>query len=183
MDSIKRPPHLKLVAAPAPHPEPISTPGQMRLFPADAPVPMVIADISLINESEMRSLLCDTPPRWLIDLRPSPRFDIGRLNRARVFMLFERHHIRYEDICGILEIYSRRDASFSSGQVAAEVSRIFVKAKAALEPGKVTVLVDDSEMARAMMTTLPAQIHPSPRGGWTTSMYLPSAARSWSREG
>jgi len=183
MDSLKRPPHLKLVVTPAPHPEPISAPGQMRLFPADAPIPMVIADISLISEVEMLSLLCDTPPRWLIDLRPSPRFDIGRLNRARVFMLFERHHIRYEDICGILGIYSRRDASFSSGRVATEVSRIFVKADAASEPGKVMVLVDDSEMARAMKTTLPAQLHPSPRGGWTPSIFMPSAARSWIREG
>lgn len=183
MDNLKRPPHLKLVVTPAPPPEPISTPGQMRLFPADAPTPMVIADISLINEVEMLSLLRDTPPRWLIDLRPSPRFDIGRLNRARVFGLFERHHIRYEDICGILDIYSRRDASFSSGRVAAELSRIFVKANAASEPGKVTVLVDDSEIARAMEITLPAQIRPSPRGGWTTSIFMPSAARSWIREG
>lgn len=183
MDNSKRPPHLKLVATPVQHPEPIPTPGQMRLFPADVPTSLIIADISLINEVEMLSLLCDTPPRWLIDLRPSPRFDIERLNRARVFTLFERHHIHYEDICGVLNIYSRRDASFGSGRVAAEVSRIFAQANASAEPGRVTVLVDDSEIARAMAVALPAQIHPSPRGGWATSIFMPSAALSWIREG
>ncbi len=173
MDNPKRPPHLKLVVAPPPHSEPAPTQGQLRLFPVDEPMPMVIADISLINEAEMLSLLCDSPPRWLIDLRPSPRFDIGRLNRTRVFMLFERHNIRYEDVCGLLNIYSRRDASFSSGRVASEVSRIFAKANVSSEPGKVTVLVDDSEIARAMASTLPVQIHPSPRGGWSASIFTP----------
>lgn len=184
MDTPKRPPYLKLVIAPpAAPPEPPPAPGQMQLFPADPPTPLLVADISLIDEAEMLSLLCDAPPRWLIDLRPSPRFDIGRLNRARVFRLFEQNQIRYQDVCGQLDIYSRQDASFASGRVAAEISRIFVEARADSDPGKVTVLVDTSEIARAMATTLPAQIHPAPRGGWATSVFTPGAARMWIREG
>lgn len=184
MDNIKRPPYLKLVVAPPPAPpEPPPPSGQMQLFPQDQPTRLVIADISLVDEAEMLSLLCDVPPRWLIDLRPSPRFDIGRLNRARVFRLFQQNQIRYQDVCGLLNIYSRQDASFGSGRVAAEISRIFVEARAVSDPGKVTVLVDTSEIAKAMAMTLPAQIHPAPKGGWATSVFTPRAVRSWIREG
>lgn len=184
MDNPKRPPYLKLVvAAPAVPPAPPPALGQMRLFPADPATELVIADISLIDEAEMLALLCDAPSRWLIDLRPSPRFDIGRLNRARVFRLFEQNGIRYRDICGLLGIYSRQDASFGSGRVAGEISRIFGEARVDSNPGKVTVLVDTSDIAEAMATALPAQIRPAPKGGWATTLFTPRAARSWIREG
>ncbi len=184
MDKPKRPPYLKLVVPPpASPPAPPPAPGQMDLFPADAPTRMVIADLSLIDEAEMLSLLCDPPPRWLIDLRPVPRFDFGRLNRARVFRIFEQNNIRYQDICGRLDIYSRQDASFGSGRVAAEIARVLVDARADSDPGTVMVLVDTGEMAKAMAVALPAQIRPAPRGGWVMTVFTPRAARSWIREG
>ena len=185
MENPKRPPYLRLVVPPAPRLEPLAPPaqGQLQLFPREAPTLLVIADISLISEAEMLALLCDAPPRWLLDLRPSPRFDFGRLNRARVFRLFEQKDIRYHDVCGLLDIYSRQDASFSSGRVATEISRLFIEARADVSPGKVIVLVDTSEIAKAMALVLPAQIAPAPSGGWVTSLFTSRAAHSWSREG
>ena len=184
MEKTKRPPYLRLVAPP-PESRPAEPPvaGQMQLFPADAPTLLLIVDMGFIEESELLSVLCDAPPRWLIDLRPLPRFDFGTLNRARVFRIFEQNRIRYLDLCGKLRIYSRQDASFLSGRVAAEISRILVDARAALEPGKVTVLVDTDDLAKAMRVALPAQIQPAPRGGWETSVFTPRSARSWVREG
>lgn len=180
----KRPPYLRLVVPPPePRPEPPPVHGQLQLFATDTPTPLLVADMGFIDEAELLSLLCDAPPRWLMDLRPLPRFDFGRLNRARVFRVFEEHGIRYRDICGTLRIYSSQDASFASGRVATEIARILVEARADSEPGKVTVLVDSGEMAKAMAVALPAQIRPAPRGGWAVSIFTPRAARSWIREG
>jgi hypothetical protein len=75
---------------------------QSALFPQAKPGIVVFVCFPDIQEREFVALLQDAKPSFVIDLRVVPRFDVGRMNRDRVFDLFEAQHIRYVDLTGIL---------------------------------------------------------------------------------
>jgi hypothetical protein len=123
-----------------------------------------------ISGNRFAELLGDIRPRWLIDLRPLPRFDIDHMNRRRAFDLFERYGVDYRDVAGLLGIASRTDASLSSGRIADEVIKILIESGVKSSPGPIIFLVDDDELAQASTTVFPKRLRPRPKGGWETQI-------------
>jgi hypothetical protein len=75
---------------------------QATLFPESRPGVVVFVCFPDVEEEEFISLLADARPSYVIDLRIVPRFNVGRLNRERVFDLFDSVNTRYLDLTGIL---------------------------------------------------------------------------------
>ena len=87
---------------------PISTldfvePGtQGMLFPAPKRGLILFVLFPDVTEQEFRDVLKSAMPSYVIELRASPRFDIGSLTRQTVFQAFHHHNIRYADLTSAL---------------------------------------------------------------------------------
>lgn len=198
MDRIRRAPHLQLVREPSGSASPmpavaqpsldigvestratrrtaLSVPPlarQLSLFPSgNDPYLLGIVDMATISAGRFVSLLENMRPRWLVDLRPVPRFDIDRLNRRIVFDLFQKYQISYRDLAGELHILSRRDASLSSGVVARSLTKMLAESGARSSPGPIFILLDDEEHVLASVRLLPHSLKPRPSGGWATRVF------------
>jgi hypothetical protein len=73
------------------------TEQQSSLFDDESPWMIVFACVPDLPEGVFGDLLRLSEPSFVFDLRLAPRFDIGTLNRARAFELFERFHSTYVD--------------------------------------------------------------------------------------
>jgi hypothetical protein len=51
-----------------------------------------------VTEQEFRTTFEYSEPSLVMELRKSPRFDIGRLNRREAFQVFANHHSTYVDL-------------------------------------------------------------------------------------
>ncbi len=140
-------PYLRLVDATQPDAiEPLAS-DAAELF-------LCLIDMSEVSDVGLEALLSRLQPAWLFDLRPVPYFDIGRLNRKRMFALFRKWGISYRDVAGALQISERNDASLNSGAVSAFMNEAIAKAGAA-SSGSVAVLLDDREPLEHAMKILP----------------------------
>ncbi len=70
---------------------------QSSLFDEESPWTIVFACVPDLPEGDFGELMRLSEPSFIFDLRLAPRFDIGSLNRARAFELFERVHATYVD--------------------------------------------------------------------------------------
>ncbi len=70
---------------------------QSSLFDAEDPWLIVFACVPDLPEGAFRDLMRYSEPSFVFDLRLAPRFDIGTLNRQRVFEIFDRIHTVYVD--------------------------------------------------------------------------------------
>ena len=163
--------HLRLVVEPTKQDEiqPSSRrsgiSAQRWLFPDPALLGLV--DMSSARAGPFTALLEDVRPRWLMDLRAVPRFDMGVMNRRLFFNLFERLQIRYRDISGMVGITSRKDASLSSGAVANTLNILLAEELgSAGGPGPIMLLLDDAARVMVATKSLPPFMEPRPRGGW-----------------
>jgi TIR domain len=99
---------LRLVETPY-RPEPISKetfvrPGWQSTFFATAnPCLLLFVNFQKISENDFVTALEGARPKILIDLRRVPRFDLGSLNRRRVFSIFASVGIQYIDLSGRLK--------------------------------------------------------------------------------
>jgi hypothetical protein len=59
---------------------------------------VAIFDARKATEESFRSCLAELRPSWIIDLRSSPRFDFGRLNRRSALSLFSQLKSNYLDL-------------------------------------------------------------------------------------
>lgn len=102
--------HLRLVRAfeaalqefvpPAP-PVPAAPGTQLSLFAPRRAEVAVFLVFSMIDEERFVSLFRQIRPRVVVDVRVSPRFDVGRLRRRDVFSLFRDLHAAYHDLQGM----------------------------------------------------------------------------------
>jgi hypothetical protein len=88
---------------------PIEQGPQASLFPESRPGIVVFVSFPDVEECEFVDLLENAKPRFVIDLRVVPRFDIGRLNRERAFDIFDAAGTRYIDLTGTLMNGASRD--------------------------------------------------------------------------
>jgi len=51
-----------------------------------------------VTESDFRVVIEQSTPGLIFELRPVPRFDIGKLNRQSAFQLFRTHGTRYVEL-------------------------------------------------------------------------------------
>jgi hypothetical protein len=72
--------------------------AQANLFPAPRPGMLIFVYFPEVTEDEFRKALEFSKPSAVFELRNTPRFDIGKLNRKTVFQYFDRQHTKYVDV-------------------------------------------------------------------------------------
>jgi hypothetical protein len=72
--------------------------AQSNLFPSARPGMLIFVYFSDVTEDEFRKTLEFAKPRAVVELRHTPRFDVGSLNRQTVFNFFAREHTAYFDL-------------------------------------------------------------------------------------
>lgn len=75
---------------------------QGMLFPAPRQGLMVFVRFPDVTEQEFSEALKGAMPSYVIELRASPRFDIGGLNRQLAFQAFKHLNITYMDLTSTL---------------------------------------------------------------------------------
>lgn len=71
---------------------------QGELFPVRRPGMVIFVRFPDVTEQEFREIVEFAEPSYVVELRTSPRFDIGGLNRRTVFQAFEKKRIIYLDL-------------------------------------------------------------------------------------
>ena len=156
----------------------IDVPRQGTLFATPKSSLLGLALTAGVSDREFCEWLSATKPRWLFDLRPVPRFDIGRLNRKAVFDLFTKSGVRYRDVSGVLRMRQTHDASLASGEVAEYLSSILHETagkRTTIGVGPVLILLDDPQQFRIAAHIIPRHLHPVPKSGWHVRHYVPQA--------
>lgn len=140
-------PHLQLVKAPQPS-EPLHASSDNVL--------LGFVDMSRATDVGLETMLSRVRPGWIFDLRPVPYFNVGSLNRKRVFELFRSSNASYRDVAGMLRITEHKDASLNSGLVGS-----FLSQSLAMRPlkGPIMVLVDDDDTLAHAMNALPRSLN------------------------
>jgi hypothetical protein len=126
--------------------------------PDDEGTLLGFVDMSSVSDEGFETILSRVQPSWVFDLRPVPYFDIGRLNRKRVFDLFSSLHASYRDVAGWLQITERNDASLNSGAVARYIAETLLTRPC---QAPIVVLVDDDEIMDHALRVLPNHLKSS----------------------
>lgn len=168
-------PYLRVVPTmPDPAPsraEPESRKGsaQLPLFPGlveARPSLLAFLDMSTVSDRAFITMLGEMCPRWLLDLRPAPRFDYGRLNRHLAFRLFSEHGVNYLDIAARLRIRTRHDARLHAGILSQELNALLARTTQTFS-GPIVVLLDEPSVVVTALDVLPRTLQPRPKRGWT----------------
>lgn len=179
-DKSRRASHLRLVPDLPPEPMQekkeieIDSKGQLSLFSDTEPVTICIVNLARVSSSEFVELVRDFRPKWVMDLRPLPYFNIDRLSRRVVFRLFEECNASYRDIASTLGAFSRKDALLNAGVVVHELTRVLSEAGGNRAIGPILVLLDDEDSARLSADVFPKLLQPKPRGGWRAQLLVPT---------
>jgi len=72
--------------------------AQTTLFPVPRPGLLIFVYFPEVSEDEFLKALEIAKPGVVMELRNTPRFDIGRLNRRIVFQCFDAEHSKYLDL-------------------------------------------------------------------------------------
>jgi hypothetical protein len=129
-----------------------------------------VASLGFICASKMRSetfqsLLEDTKPAYIFDLRRTPSFSNGRLSRKTVFALFRAYSIRYFDVAGALDIKSHRDASMNPALLVPKITQTLLPKSAALF-GPILFFVDDPLLNEEFMSGIARILPHQDNKGW-----------------
>jgi hypothetical protein len=100
---------------------------QAALFPGPRPGLLIFVFFPDVTEDEFEKVLQFGKPGVVVELRNTPRFDIGRLNRHTVFNYFDRGHSRY------LDLTSARGGPLDSESLACEVKAAFKREQVRFE--------------------------------------------------
>jgi hypothetical protein len=83
--------------------EEFQEPGlQYSLFPTRRPGALIFMHFPDVTEEEFRDTMQHANPSFVLELRFSPRFDIGGLNRGLAFQTFQEHNAIYSDLTSSL---------------------------------------------------------------------------------
>jgi len=76
----------------------LETASQGLLFPVPRRDLLIFVVFPLVTENDFKRMLELSKPTAILELRRSPRFDIGHLNRHLAFRWFESTHSKYYDL-------------------------------------------------------------------------------------
>ncbi|MBZ4335925.1 hypothetical protein [Corallococcus sp. AS-1-12] len=127
-----------------------------------------MVDMFGMPAAQFVSLLRNLHPKWVMDLRVVPFFDLGGASRRWFFELFEELDIQYQDVSGYLGEGPDDTAYFR--QAAGVISSVFTAAPAHQTPGTTLVLLERRARAQAAKEVLPGLLKPTPKGGWNTTL-------------
>lgn len=138
---------------------------QSTLFAQDNPALLIFVDFVDISESDFLTILTSAKPKFMIDLRLAPRFDIGAINRKLVFSLFQQLGTNYFDLSGRLGVRSLNDARLNPSLLA-EAIQDAVFPKKTLIQGPIVFLVDKNQFQEDYISNLTNGLDSSSDIGW-----------------
>lgn len=163
MSSKPYPSYLRLVDAPA-----LDADLEPRVREGEGAL-LGFVDMSCATDVALETILARVQPAWVFDLRPVPYFDIGRLDRKRMFHLFRIACTSYRDVAGRLKITNHNDASLNSGAVARFLNEA-MSSRACAAP--IVVLVDDEDTLGHAMRILPRSLRSSAEAWFPAALEL-----------
>jgi hypothetical protein len=149
MKAPKPPPFLRVIEK-APQRRPIEqgdfrvAPWQQTLFAVPLPNLILFIHFEAVSESDFLAAIVNARPKYVLDLRVAPRFDLGTLNRRIVFSIFQQVGAQYYDIAGKLDIKTHRDAKLNPSLLINELRTIVFRDKQRVD-GPIAFLVGDQQ--------------------------------------
>lgn len=119
----------------------VESASQSLLFPMPRHDLLIFVVFPLVNEEDFTGPLEFGRPSAILELRRSPRFDVGRLNRQLAFQWFEATHSRYYDLSPMLS------SSDSSSADPVELVATFLKNSRNHINGPVMILLSHAHAA------------------------------------
>lgn len=166
----KRPAHLKLVCStsdqiPGEPPTRSTSSVQAELFPMSKPWLLIFTDTCELSAEHFVQLLSQARPTFVLDIRPTPRFDMGRLNRRLAFEIFRENHIRYVDVAGLAGVSSKWDANLNPSFLAESINKT-LQIKGASSEGPIVLLFDNRDLLNSAMEVFPKALLKNNRNRW-----------------
>ena len=97
-------------STPEASPFPIKAPFQAGLFSVPDATLLIFVFFPKVNEKQFRYVLSEMKPTTVVDMRPAPRFDLGRLDRREALGIFEHIGAIYFDLGTALGINGCSDS-------------------------------------------------------------------------
>jgi hypothetical protein len=138
---------------------------QSTLFARSNPSLLIFVDFEAAAETDFLTVLVAAKPRFMIDLRLVPRFDIGSINRKLVFSLFTNSGTKYFDVSGRLGVNNRRDARLNPQVLADHLRSMVFRSSGGIE-GPVGFLVDPTQFEDSYIHHLVEALSPASDNGW-----------------
>lgn len=137
---------------------------------------LIFADFDNLGEAEFLSFLVAASPKWIVDLRRAPRFDVGNLNRKLVFSFFEKEGSRYFDMSGLLGASYATDVRLNPNRICAEMrSKVFREYKKV--DGPIAFLAETAQMTSDFVDSVAANLDDLHSSGWQT-MRIPETKKA-----
>ena len=130
---------------------------QNTLFAAHHPSLMAVIELEGLEASEFVTLVTNTKPKLLFDLRRVPRFDKANLNRARVVDLFRENDTRYFDLSGQAHATDTASVGAAVRRLTDDINRL---------SGPVLFLVDRDQSAESYVLDLIDKLPAPPDDIW-----------------
>jgi hypothetical protein len=132
------------------------------LFPLPKKDLLLFLLIPGVTEEEFTAALDYAKPVIILELRRSPRFDIGRLNRQAAFEWFERSHSKYYDLASQ---YAATDDDSHWDSLA--LVEAFLKRAGSRVEGPVMLLVNDRGTEN-LATLIAQRFATASKSAWNT---------------
>ncbi|HLH90134.1 MAG TPA: toll/interleukin-1 receptor domain-containing protein [Xanthobacteraceae bacterium] len=164
------PPFLRVIR-PAPLHKPIQqddfrgAPWQQTLFSLPLPNLILFIHFNAVTESDFLAAIVNARPKYVLDLRVAPRFDIGTLNRRLVFSVFQQIGTQYYDVAGKLGVRSPRDAKLNPALLIDELRTMVFRDKQRVE-GPIAFLVGDQQSHEIYENALARHLDILAEQGW-----------------
>jgi hypothetical protein len=127
--------------------------GQGMLFPLPKRDLLIFLVFPLVTEDEFTKTLELAKPATILELRRSPRFDIGQLNRQEAFRWFEATHAKYYDLSSVLASEQRESID------PVHLVRLFLNRSGSQLAGPIMLLLSDTALREPNDdASLPAKI-------------------------
>jgi hypothetical protein len=160
-------PRLRLVQKPIRTPvnqDDFVEPGaQALLFPLPKKDLLLFLLFPGVTEEEFTAALDYARPVIVLELRRSPRFDIGGLNRRAVFEWFERSRSKYYDLPSQLSVVNDDSRWNPLALVEAFLSRVGPKVE-----GPVMLLINDDRESQNLATLVAQRFASASKSAWHT---------------
>lgn len=139
---------------------------QADLFPMAKPGLLIFSDASELSADRFLTLLNEARPTFVLDVRPTPRFDMGRLNRRQVFEIFRENHIHYVDVAGLVGVSSSRDANLNPAFLIGTINASLQCRGTSTVEGPILILCDNEEFLHSAMEVFPKLLLKNEKQQW-----------------
>lgn len=140
--------------------------AQLSLFPEHRPRLIAIVGLHYLQDGGLAEALHKVRPRIVIDVRFSPRFDLGMMNRRVAFELFREISAVYLDLFSMVS----RDIDIESALLAESFrSRLAASTKAA--SGPIMFLADGMVPCSSLFRAVKRNVTTEAMGAWDFVLY------------